>query len=98
MKKKKKTPNGLVLKKLLENLRYAFLGENGTKPVIISSTLNKNMETKLLEVLKKNMEAFAWSIEDVKVISPSICMHKILMEEEYTPSVEHQRRSNPSMK
>ena len=55
------------------------------------------METKLLEVIKKNMEAFAWSIEDIKGISPLVCMHKILMEE-YTPLVEHQRRLNPSMK
>ena len=59
--------------------------------MIISSTLNENMENKLLEVLNKNMDAFAWSIEDIKGISPSVCMHKILVEEEYTPSVEHQR-------
>ena len=31
------SPDGLVLKVLLENLRYVFLGENGTKPVIIYS-------------------------------------------------------------
>ena len=30
------------------------------------------------------MEAFAWSIEDIKGISPLVCMHEILMEEEYT--------------
>ena len=58
------TPYGLVLKELPKNLYYAFLGENGTKPVIISLALNEEMETKLLEVLKKNMEAFAWYIED----------------------------------
>ena len=56
------------------------------------------METKLLEVLKKNMEDFAWSIEDIKGISPSVCMHKILMENDYTPLVEHQRWLNPTMK
>ena len=55
-------------KELPENLRYAFLSEIGIKPVIISSALNENMETKLLDVLKKNMEAFAWYIEDVKGI------------------------------
>ena len=92
------TLDGLLLKKLLEKLHYAFLGEIGTKPMIISSALNEDMETKLLDVLKKNMEAFAWSIEDIKGISPSICMHKILIENEYTPSIEHQRRLNPSMK
>ena len=57
--------------------------------MIISSALNEDMETKLLEVLNKNMEAFAWPIEDIKGISPSNCMQKILMENDYTPSVEH---------
>ena len=98
IEEEKKTPDGLVLKELLENLQYAFLGENGTKPVIISLVLNENMEAKLLEVLKRNMDAFAWAIEDIKGISPSICMHKILMEEEYTPLVEHQRWLNLAMK
>ena len=45
-----------------------------------------------------NSEAFAWNIENIKGISPSICMHKILMEEGHTPSIEHQRWLNPSMK
>ncbi|KAJ4702921.1 Retrovirus-related Pol polyprotein, partial [Melia azedarach] len=31
-------------------------------------------------------------------ISPSICMHKILMEENFRPVVEHQRRLNPNKK
>ena len=66
--------------------------------MIISSVLNENMEAKLHKVLKKSMDAFAWSIQGIKGISPSICMQKILMEEEYTPSVEHQRWLNPAMK
>ena len=66
--------------------------------MIISSDLNENMETKLLEVLMKNMEAVAWSIEVIKGISSSVCMHKILIEEEYTPSIERQRPLNPAMK
>ena len=72
--------------------------ENGTKPVIISLVLDANMEAKLLDVLKKNMDAFPWSIEDIEGISPSICMHKILIEEDYTPKIEHQRRLNLAMK
>ena len=80
IEEEKKTLDGLVLKELLENLQYAFLGENGTKPIIISLALKEYMDTKLLKVLKKNMDTFAWSIEDIKGISHSICMHKILME------------------
>ena len=47
------------------------------------------MEVKLLSVLKKNSEAFAWSIDDIKGIGPFISMHKILMEEDHAPSIEH---------
>ncbi|XP_073033752.1 uncharacterized protein [Primulina eburnea] len=36
--------------------------------------------------------------EKIEGISPTICMHKILMEESYTPYVDHQRRLNPAMK
>ena len=39
VKEKKKAPDGLVLKALPENLCYSFLGENGTKPFIISLAL-----------------------------------------------------------
>ncbi|KAI3461839.1 hypothetical protein Pfo_018502 [Paulownia fortunei] len=53
---------------------------------------------KLLRVLRDHKTALGWSIADIKGISPSICMHKILMEESYKPSVEHQRRSNPNIK
>ena len=66
--------------------------------MIISSVLDANMEAKLLDVLQKNMDAFSWSIKDIKGISPSIFMHKIMMEEVYAPTIEHQRRLNPAMK
>ena len=51
-----------------------------------------------MEILKKHKEAISWSIEDLKGISPSIYMHKILMEENTKTSIEHQRRLNPIMK
>ena len=44
------------------------------------------------------MEAFAWCIDDIKGISPYICMHKILMESDAKPTIEQQRRFNPTMK
>ena len=81
-----------------KGLKYAVLGSNETKPVIISLELDEPMEIKLLDVLKLNSDAFALNIEDIMGINPSICMHKILMEEEHIPSIEHQRRLNPVMK
>ena len=53
---------------------------------------------KLLETLRKYKEAIAWSMEDLKGISTSICMHKILLEENARTSIEHQRRLNLVMK
>ena len=89
---------GLVLKELPSHLKYAYLESPKRKPVIISARLNDAEEQRLLKILKKHKESIAWSIEELKGISPSICMHKILLEETSKPSVEHQRRLNPVMK
>ena len=89
---------GLVLKELPSHLKYAYLESPKRKPVIISARLSDTEEQSLLKILKKHKESIAWSIEELKGISPSICMHKILLEETSKPSVEHQRRLNPVMK
>ena len=94
----KKKPLVLELKTLPSYLKYTYLGENSTLPVIVSAALTPDKEQKLLRVLREYKTAFGWSIADIKGISPSICMHKILMEDNYKPSVEHQRRLNPNMK
>ena len=86
------------MKELPSHLKYKFLEPEKGKPVIISAELTKAEEQKLLVVLRKYKEAIAWSIEDLKGISPSICMHKILLEDNAKTSIEHQRRLNPVMK
>ena len=60
--------------------------------------MTEENEQKLIRILKKYKEAIAWSVEDLKGISPSICMHKILLEENAKTSIEHERRLNPVMK
>ena len=89
---------GLILKDLPSHLKYAFLELEGEKPVIISAALNENEEQQLLRILRNYKEAISWSIEDLKGISPSICMHKILLNDDAKTSVEHQRKLNPMMK
>ena len=89
---------GLILKELPSHLKYEFLEPEKRKPVIISSSLTESKEQKLLEILRKYKEAIAWSIEDLKGISPSICMHKILLNDNAKTSIEHQRRLTPVMK
>ncbi|XP_073033797.1 uncharacterized protein [Primulina eburnea] len=90
-------PPTLELKSLPPHLKYVYLGENNTLPVIISAALTDVMEDKLLEVLKAHKSAFGWKVADIKGINPSVCMHKILMEEKYSPLVQPQRRLNPKM-
>ena len=51
-----------------------------------------------MAILRKYKEAIAWSIEDLKGISPFICMHKILLNDDAKILVEHQRRLNLVMK
>ena len=89
---------GLTLKELPRQLKYAFLEPEKAKPVIISTALTELEEQQLLEILRKYKEAIAWSIEDLKGSSPSICIHKILLEDNAKTSIEHQRRLNPVMK
>ena len=93
-----KSSEGLILKELPKHLEYAFLQPEKGKLVIISARLTELEKQKLLEILRKYKETIAWSIEDLKGISPSICMHKILLEENAKTSIEHQRRLNPVMK
>ena len=69
----------------------------------LQNTLNMSKMTRvyfgvLQKILRKYKEVIAWSIEDLKGISPSICMHKILLEDNAKTSIEHQRRLNPVMK
>ncbi|GKA19825.1 reverse transcriptase domain-containing protein [Tanacetum coccineum] len=53
-------PMDLELKPLLDNLEYVFLEEPSFLPVIISSQLTKEKKNKLISVLKKYKQAFAW--------------------------------------
>ncbi|PIN21854.1 DNA-directed DNA polymerase [Handroanthus impetiginosus] len=91
-------PPTLELKPLPSHLCYAYLGESDTLPVIISSSLSDLQVEKLLRVLRNHKGAIGWTIADIKGISPSFCMHKILLEDDQKPSVESQRRLNPIMK
>ncbi|KAK9003632.1 hypothetical protein V6N11_084270 [Hibiscus sabdariffa] len=55
-------------------------------------------EDKLIETLQQHKEALGWTIADIKGISPTICMHKILLEDNHKPTVDAQRRLNQAMK
>ncbi|GJW30936.1 transposon ty3-I gag-pol polyprotein [Tanacetum coccineum] len=81
------------LKDLPPYLEYAFLEGNDKLPVIIAKDLKNEEKTALIKVLKSHKRAIAWKLSNIKGIDPEFCTHKILMEEDYKPTVQHQRRS-----
>ncbi|GJR71649.1 reverse transcriptase domain-containing protein [Tanacetum coccineum] len=87
----------LDLKDLPSHLEYAFLERTDKLPVIISKELKDEEKAALLKVLKSHKRAIAWKIFDIKGIDPSFCTHKILMEDDFKPAVQHQRRVNPKI-
>nr|GFD06779.1 reverse transcriptase domain-containing protein [Tanacetum cinerariifolium] len=90
-------PPEVELKELPPQLEYAFLGDNGKWPVIIAKDLSFNEKTALINVLKTEKNAIAWKLTDIKGIDPKFCSHKILLEEDYSPKVQSQRRVNPKI-
>ncbi|GJT56178.1 reverse transcriptase domain-containing protein [Tanacetum coccineum] len=87
-------PPELELKDLPSHLEYDFLEENNKLPVIIAKDLKNDEKDALLNVLKSHKGAIAWKITDIKGIDPCFCTHKILMEDDYKPTVQSQRRVN----
>ncbi|GJT56510.1 reverse transcriptase domain-containing protein [Tanacetum coccineum] len=90
-------PPEVELKDLPPHLEYAFLEDNNKLPVIIAKDLSVDEKTALIKVLKSRKRAIAWKLSDIKGINPEFCSHKILMEEDYEPAVQHQRRVNPKI-
>ncbi|GKF43628.1 hypothetical protein Tco_0130180 [Tanacetum coccineum] len=90
-------PPEVELKELPPHLEYAFLEGDDKLPVIIAKDLKDEEKAALLKVLKSHKRAIAWKLSDIKGVSPEFCTHKILMEEDYEPSVQSQRRVNPKI-
>nr|GEX97920.1 hypothetical protein [Tanacetum cinerariifolium] len=87
-------PPVVELKALPPHLEYAFLEGDDKLLVIIAKDLSVEEKTALLTVLKSHKRAIAWKLSDIKGINPEFCTHKILIEEDFIPAVQHQRRLN----
>ena len=61
-----KSYEGLIMKELPKHLKYAFLGAERSKLVIIAANMTEDKEQKLIEILKQHKEAIAWLVEDLK--------------------------------
>nr|GFB60401.1 reverse transcriptase domain-containing protein [Tanacetum cinerariifolium] len=90
-------PLEVELKDLPPHLEYSFLKGNNKLPVIIAKDLSVEEKTALITVLKSYKRAIAWKLSDIKGIDPQFCTHKILIEEDFEPAVQHQRRVNPKI-
>nr|GEV44330.1 reverse transcriptase domain-containing protein [Tanacetum cinerariifolium] len=63
-------------------------------PVIIAKDLSVEEKTALITVLKSHKRATALKLSDIKGIDPEFCTHKILIEYDFEPAVQRQRRVN----
>ncbi|RDX64683.1 hypothetical protein CR513_56732, partial [Mucuna pruriens] len=98
-KKKSELPDSNQLGQIVSRPigEYAYLGDEQQFPIIIANNLHQEQEEKLLQVLKQHKRAIGWKLSDLPGINPSICMHRILMEEEAHPIRKKQRRLNPTI-
>ncbi|GJZ39469.1 reverse transcriptase domain-containing protein [Tanacetum coccineum] len=90
-------PPEVELKDLLPHLEYAFLEGIDKLPVIIAKDLKDKEKAALIKVLKSHKQALAWKLSDIKGINPEFYTHKILMEDDFKPAVQHQRRVIPKI-
>nr|GEY53815.1 reverse transcriptase domain-containing protein [Tanacetum cinerariifolium] len=79
------------------HLEYAFLEGNNKLPIIIANDLSDEEKTALITVLKSRKRAIACKLSDIKGINPEFCTYKILMEDDFEPAVQLQRRVNPKI-
>nr|GFA04300.1 reverse transcriptase domain-containing protein [Tanacetum cinerariifolium] len=90
-------PPVVELKDLPAHLKYAFLEGDDKLPIIIAKDLKNKEKTALIKVLKSHKQALAWQLSDIKGINPEFCTHKILMEDDFKPAIQHQRMVNPKI-
>ncbi|GJV76204.1 reverse transcriptase domain-containing protein [Tanacetum coccineum] len=90
-------PPEVELKDLPPHLEYAFLEGDDKLPIIIAKDLSVEEKAALIKVLKSRKRAIAWKLSDIKGINSEFCTHKILMEDDYKPAVQHQIRVNPKI-
>nr|GEW18414.1 DNA-directed DNA polymerase [Tanacetum cinerariifolium] len=90
-------PPEVELKDLPLHLEYAFLEGDDKFPIIIAKDLSIEEKTALIMVLKSHKRAIGCKLFDIKGINLEFYTHTILIEEDFKPVVQHQRRVNPKI-
>nr|GFB39216.1 reverse transcriptase domain-containing protein [Tanacetum cinerariifolium] len=90
-------PPEVELKDLPSHHEYTFLEGDNKLPVIIAKELGGKEKFALIKVLKPHKRAISWKLSDIQGINLEFYTHKILIEEDYKPAVQHLRRVNPKI-
>ena len=76
----------------VETLETMKLVERETaRATRIGTTLSLKIRTRLVQFLKKNLDVFAWSQEDMPGISPKVIQHRLNVDPEKKPVQQRQR-------
>jgi hypothetical protein len=67
----------IELQPLPPGLKYVFLHGNRETPVIISDKLSEVETQQLITVPETHRSVLGYSLQDLKVISPTLCTHRI---------------------
>ncbi|GKA34640.1 putative ribonuclease H-like domain-containing protein [Tanacetum coccineum] len=92
-----------ILKKFnYTDVKSAFTPVDLEKPLVKYGyaddvDLSKEKKNKLISVLKKHKQAFAWKTTDIPGNCPSFWKYKIQLLDDKKPVVQKQRRLNPNM-
>ncbi|XP_070002616.1 uncharacterized protein [Nicotiana sylvestris] len=95
-----KRPLDLVTEVIVDDTSAMINVEDPLEVVLLNHdvTENEGLVDATFEVLQRGKKEIGWTLADIQGISPVFCMHKIILEDDAKPSVEHQRRFNEAMK
>nr|GEY25110.1 reverse transcriptase domain-containing protein [Tanacetum cinerariifolium] len=78
-------------------LLEAFLNDDPSLPPPNKGNYLPQVRKELKIFLKSHKRAIAWKLSDIKAIDLKFCTHKNLMEDDFEPAAQHQRRVNPKI-
>nr|GEU75021.1 reverse transcriptase domain-containing protein [Tanacetum cinerariifolium] len=84
----------LMLLSIWKKLKLPTLNDTKIVLELADRTISKPTGVAKNVFVKK---AIAWKLIDIKGIDPEFCSHKILLEDDYSPKVQSQRRVNPKI-
>nr|GEY13253.1 reverse transcriptase domain-containing protein [Tanacetum cinerariifolium] len=96
------TPSAIVSDRDPRFMSRFWKGYNGLlyeegRYIIIAKDFSVEEKAALIKILKSHKQAIAWKLSDINGINPKFYTHKILMQDDFEPVVQHQRRVNPKI-